>query len=169
MPVVDPNGPVTDTWSRIADDAPVAKSASVIVSFGRLKNEHNSLFSEAGRVGVEVASDIDLAELEPFLPRLGVVVVRFATMRDGRVFSVGRLLRERYGYAADMRAVGDFIPDQALFLLRCGFTSFEVGETFPVESLKRSVAAYSAWYQRAADRAVNVADLRHGAPNENVP
>jgi uncharacterized protein (DUF934 family) len=160
MAVVDRSGPLSDRWARIADDAAVPKGGSVIVSFARLKNEHNSLFSEAGAVGVDIPSDLSLSELEPFLPRLGVIVVRFANMRDGRVFSVGRLLRERFGYANDMRAVGDFIPDQVLFLLRCGFTSFEVGESFPVDSLKRSVAAYSAWYQRATDRAATVVELR---------
>lgn len=165
MAVVDRNGPLADGWQRLADDAPVAKGASVIVSLTRLKNEHNSLFSAASRVGVDVGGDVNLDELEPFLPRLGVIVVRFANMRDGRVFSIGRLLRERYGYAADMRAVGDFIPDQVLFLLRCGFTSFEVAETFPISSMKHSIAAYTAWYQRATDRAASVPELRAGTPN----
>ena len=169
MAVVDRNGPIADAWTRIGDDAPAPKGAAVIVSLARLKNEHNSLFSAAGAVGVEVASDVDLADLEPFLPRLGVIVVRMATMRDGRVFSTGRLLRERLGYAADLRAAGDFIPDQALFLLRCGFASFEVGDKFPMASLKRSVAAYSAWYQKATDRAKSVIELRHEKPNHGAP
>ncbi len=169
MAVVDRNGPLKDAWTRIGEDAPAPKGASVIVSLARLKNEHNSLFSAAGAVGVEVASDVDLADLEPFLARLGVIVVRMATMRDGRVFSTGRLLRERYGYAADLRAVGDFIPDQVLFLLRCGFTSFEVGEKFPVESLKQSVAAYSVWYQKATDRAKSVVELRGENSSRGAP
>jgi len=163
MAVVDRNGPIADAWTRLADEEAVSKGASVIVSFARLKNEHNSLFSTAGAVGVEIPGDVNLDELEPFLPRLSVIVVRMATMRDGRAFSIGRLLRERYSYGADMRAVGDFIPDQILFLLRCGFTSFEVKDNFPIDSLKRSVAAYTAWYQRASDRATTVADLRQGA------
>lgn len=169
MAVVDRNGPIADKWTRLADEEAAPKGASVIVSFARLKNEHNSLFSTAGSVGVEVAGDLNLDELEPFLPRLGLIVVRMATMRDGRAFSIGRLLREQYSYAADMRAVGDFIPDQILFLLRCGFTSFEVKDGFPIDSLKRSVAAYTAWYQRASDRATTVAELRQGVkPSEGT-
>ena len=163
MAVVDRNGPIADHWSRLADDTQPAKGQSVIVSLARLKNEHNSLFSAAGAVGVEVAGDVNLDELEPFLPRLGVIVVRMTTMRDGRLFSLGRLLRERYGYKADMRAAGDLIPDQVLFMLRCGFTSFEVGDKFPTDALRRSVASYTAWYQHATDRASTVAELRQGA------
>lgn len=162
MAVVDRQGTIEDKWTHVADDAAVQSGASIIVSFARLKNEHNSLFSAAGAVGVEVSGDVNLDELEPFLPRLGVVVIRMNTMRDGRLFSLGRLLRERYKYTSDMRAAGDLIPDQALFLLRCGFTSFEVKDNFPIDSLKRSVAAYTAWYQRGVDRVSTVAELRQG-------
>lgn len=160
--ILDRNGPIPDTWERLADDAPVKPGASVLVSFHRLKNEHNALFAEAGAVGVEIAGDVVLDDLEPFLPRLGLVVVRFAFMRDGRPFSIGRLLRERYGFTRDLRAVGDFIPDQVLFLLRCGFNSFEVGETFSADALKRAVAAYTVWYQRGVERNTTVAELRLG-------
>lgn len=163
MAVVDRKGHIADKWTHIADDAPVQSGASVIVSFARLKNEHNSLFSAAGAVGVEIGGDVNLDELETFLPRLGVVVIRMNTMRDGRLFSLGRLLRDRYKYTADMRAAGDLIPDQVLFLLRCGFTSFEVKDSFPIDSLKQSVAAYTAWYQRGVDRAATVAELRQGS------
>lgn len=169
MAVVDRSGPIADSWTHLADDQTPAKGAAAIVSFARLKNEHNSLFSAAGRVGVEVSGDVKLEELEPFLPRLGLIVVRMNNMRDGRLFSLGRLLRERYGYTADMRAAGDLIPDQMLFLLRCGFTSFEVKDGFPIDSLRRSVAAYTHWYQRVANSATPVFDLRHGSPTGGKP
>lgn len=158
--ILDRNGQIPDNWERLADDTPVKAGAAVLVSFHRLKNEHNALFAEAGAVGVEVAGDVSLEELEPFLPRLGLVVVRFGFMRDGRPFSIGRLLRQRYGYTRDLRAVGDYIPDQVLFLLRCGFNSFEVGANFSVEALRRAVAAYTVWYQRGVERNVTVAEMR---------
>ncbi len=161
MPVVDRNGSIEDSWTVLADCVPAVKGASIVVSVDRLKSEHNSLFAEASAVGVEVVGDVDVDGLKPFLPRLGLVVVRFDTMKDGRPFSVGRLLRERYAYEKDLRATGPFIPDQALFLLRCGFTSFDVDDGFSIEALKRSIAAYSVWYQRASDRAATVLDLRH--------
>jgi uncharacterized protein (DUF934 family) len=161
MPVVDRNGPIEDAWTALPDGAPVPKGASIIVSLERLRNEHNSLFADAAAVGVEISGDVDLDQLKQFLPQLSIVVVRFDAMKDGRPFSIGRLLRERYGFEKDLRATGPFIPDQALFLLRCGYTSFDVDETFSLSALKRSIAAYSAWYQRASDRAATVLDLRH--------
>ena len=160
--ILDRNGPIPDGWERLADDAAVKAGSSVLVSFQRLKNEHNALFAEAAAVGVEIAGDVTLDELEPFLPRLGLIVVRFGFMRDGRPFSIGRLLRERYGYIRDLRAVGDFIPDQVLFLLRCGFNSFEVGPNFSVEAHRHAVAAYTVWYQRGVERNVTIAEKRLG-------
>ena len=161
MPVVDRNGPIEDSWTTLADDAPAVKGARAIVSLERLKNEHNSLFADASEVGVEIMGDVNLEQLKPFLPQLDVVVVRFDGMKDGRPFSIGRLLRERYGYENDLRAAGQFIPDQALFLLRCGFTTFDVDENFSIDTLKRAVAAYSVWYQRASDRTATILDKRH--------
>ena len=172
MPVLDRSGPVNDRWVTLADDAVVPAGASVVASLTRLKSDHNALFASAAAVGVEVSGDVALDELEPFLPRLTLVVARFTTMRDGRPFSLGRLLRERYGFKGELRAAGPFIPDQVLFLLRCGFTTFEVGDDFSLESLKRSVAAYTAWYQRATDRAPTVLDLRHKSdrgPEDSKP
>lgn len=162
MPVVDRNGPIADAWVRLADDAPVPQGGAVLVSFARLKSDDNALFAGAKAVGVEITGDVDLEEVIPYLPRLSLVVARFTTMRDGRPFSIGRLLRERYGYKADLRAVGPFIPDQVLFLLRTGFNSFEVEDGFSIEALKRSVAAFATWYQRSAERATpTVVELRH--------
>ncbi|MHB1203981.1 MAG: DUF934 domain-containing protein [Rhodospirillaceae bacterium] len=167
--VLDRNGPVADGWVRLADGAAAGDGMSVLVSFSRLKNEHNALFAKAAGVGVEIAGDTPLEDLAPFLPRLGLIVVRFAAMRDGRPFSIGRLLRERYGFARELRAVGDFIPDQVLFLLRCGFNSFEVGPHFSSDALKRSVAAYTAWYQRGVERKATIAEMRRNETGESPP
>lgn len=162
MAVVDRNGPIADSWVRVADDAPVPQGASVIVSLARLKNDHNAVFAAAKAVGIEFTGDVNLDEVVPYLPQVALVVARFTGMRDGRPFSIGRLLRERYGYKGDLRAAGPFIPDQVLFLLRVGFTTFDAEEGFSVEALKRSVAAYTAWYQRSADRSTpTVVELRH--------
>ncbi len=162
MAVVDRNGPIADSWKRLADDAPVPQGGSVIVSLARLKSDDNALFAAAKNVGVEFAGDVNLEEVLAYLPRLSLIVARLTTMRDGRPFSIGRLLRERHGYKGDLRAAGPFIPDQVLFLLRVGFTTFEVDEGFSIDALKRAVAAFTAWYQRSATPATpTVIELRH--------
>lgn len=67
------------------------------------------------------------AELTAILPRLGelaVIAVEFPKFRDGRGFTLARSLREHHGYKGDIRAVGHFIPDQFVFMISCGFSSF---------------------------------------------
>jgi len=86
-------------------------------------------------------------------------------MRDGRLFSIGRLLRQGYSYTGDLRATGGLIPDQVLFLWRCGFTSFELADNFPMTALKGAVGAYTAWYQHGTDNISTVAEMRRAARN----
>lgn len=164
MPVLDRNCEkiaTPDPWVRLADDAALAGQGSVIVSFERLLTEGEALFATNTSIGVELNSSAEVEKLEPFVGRLALVVLRFGVFRDGRPFTLARLLRDRMGYAGELRAAGSFIPDQALFLLRCGFTSFEVEDDYPVETFKRCAAAFTAWYQRASDNRPVVFEQRH--------
>ena len=61
------------------------------------------------------------------LPLIAVFVERFA---DGRIFSIGNLLRTRYGYKNELRAIGDVLRDQLFFLKRSGFDSFNSCRSF---------------------------------------
>src|SRR4029079_14549185 len=72
------------------------------------------------------AEDHDGAPLLPFLSRVPLVAVNFTTTGDGRGFTQARLLRERYGYQGELRAVGKIRADQMFFLGRCGFDAFEL-------------------------------------------
>ena len=63
---------------------------------------------------------------EAHLDRLAVVALVFPSFRDGRAYSQARLLRERHNYRGELRATGQVLRDQFLFMLRAGFDSFEV-------------------------------------------
>lgn len=79
----------------------------------------------SGAAGVVLPPNADPAAILPRLGALAVVAVEFPKFRDGRGFSIARALREHYGFAGDLRATGHFLPEQFLFLISCGFTSFE--------------------------------------------
>lgn len=57
-----------------------------------------------------------------------VIAVHFPEFTDGRGYSIAMLLRTRYGYTGELRAVGDVGPDQLYDLARVGFDSFAVSE-----------------------------------------
>lgn len=82
------------------------------------------------------------------LPIIAVHVERFA---DGRIFSLGTLLRTRYGYKNELRAFGDVLKDQLFFLKRSGFTSFDIRADRSAEDAITSLHDFSQPYQGAVD------------------
>jgi uncharacterized protein (DUF934 family) len=149
-----------DSWTVLADGEAPKAGAQVIVPFARFKAEADALFAGAGAVGVEIGGADQVEDLEAWAPRLKLIVLKFGVFKDGRLFTSARILRERLGFVGDLRATGDFIPDQAIFLLRSGVTSLEIGENFSLETLARVVKAYSVRYQRALDPQPVIVDQR---------
>ncbi|MEQ1599812.1 MAG: DUF934 domain-containing protein [Methylotenera sp.] len=82
------------------------------------------------------------------LPIIAIHVERFA---DGRIFSLGTLLRTRYGFKNELRAFGDVLRDQLFFLKRSGFTSFQIRADRSAEDALASLNDFSAPYQGAVD------------------
>jgi uncharacterized protein (DUF934 family) len=82
------------------------------------------------------------------LPMIAVHVERFA---DGRIFSLGTLLRTRYGYKNELRAFGDVLRDQLFFLKRSGFNSFQIRADRSAEDALASLNDFSQPYQGAVD------------------
>lgn len=66
------------------------------------------------------------------------VFVRFPAFGDGRGFSTARLLREKYEYRGEVRAVGNYILDQIPLMLRVGFDSFAVHEEAIIARLEKN-------------------------------
>lgn len=76
------------------------------------------------------------------------VEVHFPKFGDGRGFSIGRLLRERYGYKGELRAVGHLTRDHLLYLERCGFDAFELRAGEDPHEAPAGFDVFSARYQR---------------------
>ena len=92
------------------------------------------------------------------LPIIAIHVERFA---DGRIFSLGTLLRTRYGYANELRAFGDVLKDQLFFLKRSGFTSFLVRADRSAADAMTSLHDFSQPYQGAVDESQPVFKRYH--------
>lgn len=86
------------------------------------------LVRTAGRVGVWLNSDQDPAQIADSLEAFSLIAVNFPQFTDGRGYSAARLLRERYGWKEELRAIGDVQRDQLFYLSRCGFNAFLLAE-----------------------------------------
>lgn len=139
-----------DPFSHVADDQDLA-SGDVILSLTRFQAEGDRLLSEGRQVGVRLEPDEEVEALVYDLPRIAVVAVAFPKFRDGRAYTSARLLRERYAYAGEVRAVGDVLREQAGFMVRCGFDAFEPADGATPEQWQVASDRYRHVYQRAAD------------------
>src|SRR5262249_42302401 len=112
-------------------------------------------------VGVVLKSSEAPAALAPDLDHLAVIAVEFPVFRDGRGFSYAHRLRTQMGYSGELRAFGHILPDQALFLVRCGFDTFELKDSAKLSAWQRGLSEITVWYQPAADTRIPVLALRH--------
>lgn len=109
-----------------------------------------------GNVGVWLDSAERAEALADDVARLPLIAVNFPKFADGRGYSTATLLRTRYGYRGELRAIGDVLRDQFFFLIRCGFDALQPAEgkysEAQLEAALASLADFSEPYQGAVDR-----------------
>ena len=142
---------VADDFARLADDVPLPDSGPIIVSAARFLTDVDAFARRAAPTGVIWPNDRRIAELAPHLERLAAVALVFPIFRDGRAFSQARLIRERYGFRGQLRATGQVLRDQFVFMLRAGFDAFEVKKQSDAEAFAQTAKRYSVFYQPTGD------------------
>jgi uncharacterized protein (DUF934 family) len=140
-----------DSFVDVLDEDPVPTGGGVIVSLTRLQAEADSLLTGARPIGVRLNPDEPVEGLEPYLPKLGLVALVFPKFRDGRAFSSSSLLRERYGFKGEVRAVGEVMRELGRYMARCGMDAYIPSDGSTPEDWARSVFRFRHVYQTAAD------------------
>ncbi len=139
-----------DRFTFVADDE-AAPAGDIIVSLARYQAEGESLASEGRQVGVLIQSHEAVEDLAYDLPCIPTVALSFPKFRDGRAYSSARVLRERFGFTGEVRAVGDVLREQALPMVRCGFDAFTPADGSSAAQWEAVTRRYRHVYQRAAD------------------
>jgi uncharacterized protein (DUF934 family) len=155
------NGKIaTDIFVHVPDGAELPGDGAVLVTATRLLEDPEALLTRSGKVGVIWPNNRDVDDLVPFLDRLAVVALVFPTFRDGRAYSQARLLRERYSYDGELRATGQVLRDQFVFMLRAGFDAFQVKKQADAEAFTVTAKRYSVFYQPTGDGRVTALNRR---------
>lgn len=165
MPLVKNAQVVADDFTRIADDAEIPADGAVLVPAERLLADP-SILTRAGQTGVIWPNNRDIEEIAPLLARLAAVALVFPIFRDGRAYSQARILRERLGFKGEMRATGQVLRDQFVFMLRAGFDAFEVKKDADAAAFADVAKRYTVFYQPTGDGRVTAFRRRlqsHGA------
>jgi uncharacterized protein (DUF934 family) len=151
MPLVKGGKISSDAFVHIADDAEIPGDGAVLISAARFLADAEALLRRAGKTGVIWPNHRDVDELVPWLDRLAAIALVFPSFRDGRAYSQARLLRERHLYRGELRATGQVLRDQFVFMLRAGFDAFEVKKAADAEAFANTAKRYSVFYQPTGD------------------
>jgi uncharacterized protein (DUF934 family) len=160
MPLVKQGRITADAFVHVPDGAELPGDGAILISAARLLEDAEALSRRAGKTGVIWPNNRDLDDLVPYLDRLAVVALVFPSFRDGRAYSQARLLRERHGYEGELRATGQVLRDQFVFMLRAGFDAFEVKKESDAEAFAATVKRYSVFYQPTGDGRVTALNRR---------
>lgn len=125
-PLIKDRQIIDDAWALVRDADAGVPEGPAILPLALWKTLRDS--RAAADTGVWLAPDEDPVELADALAGLPVIAVDFPQFADGRGYSIGRLLRERYGFAGELRAIGDVLRDQLYPLEQVGFNAFSLRE-----------------------------------------
>ena len=155
--VVDKDG--SDGWIEYTGDAGAfpagAKVLLPLTEFREFSGTWQKHVGENGALGVRLSASDDPALIANDLEKLALIAVEFPAFTDGRGYSTATLLRERYRYIGELRAVGDVLRDQVFLMARAGFTTFALRDDQSVEKSLAAFNDFSSYYQQAADRFVD--------------
>ena len=148
---------VADSWRLLERGAegelPEAPAqGDVIVPLALWLARREAFLAYPGRLGVWLDANEGPEAIAGDLQRFALVAVNFPKFADGRGYSIARLLRERYGYAGELRAIGDVLHDHLHFMKQCGFDAFLLREDQNAREARSALDTFSDGYQTSALR-----------------
>ena len=144
---------IDDDWTLIealADDA--ALPAGRVILPLRAFEARREALADRGGLGVWLNSDEEPSRLQDVLAQFAVIAINFPAFTDGRGYSYAQLLRQRYAYKGEIRAVGDVLRDQLFYMKRCGFDAFALRADQDPNTCLAAFNDFSDSYQAAADQ-----------------
>lgn len=141
-----------DDWKLIQEGDAFPASGDVIVPLSLWLAKRDALLARIGRTGVWLKPDDEPSALATDFAVLPLIAVHFPAFTDGRGYSSARLLRERYGYGGELRAIGDVLRDNVFYLSRVGFDAIALREG---EDAKEALSAFKDFteaYQISVER-----------------
>ncbi len=148
---------VADSWQLLkpavgGSSSYVSPAGDIIVPLAFWLERRDFLLSRAGGLGVWLDSHEEPAAIAGDLDRFALIAVNFPTFGDGRGYSIARLLRERYGYKGELRAIGEVVRDHLFFMAGCGFDAFMLRDDQDPEEALTAFGDFSDAYQTSATR-----------------
>lgn len=144
-----------DTWQLIKanEDGEYETPADgdIIVPLNLWQQQSEHLKQHQGKLGIWLDSDESPETIAEELDNFQIIAINFPVFVDGRGYSYARLLRERFDYQGEIRAIGDVMQDQVFYMRRCGIDSFAIKQGKDIEEAINGLHTISQCYQAAVD------------------
>lgn len=145
---------IQDDWPGVDGEQPAMSAEAIMVPLSRWKHDRLALLARNIRRGVRLASDDRAEDIADDLEEIDLVAIEFPKFTDGRGYSTARLLREKYGYHGEIRAVGNVLRDQLSFMNRCGINAVELNSETAEQDWRDALGEINGQYQPASDALV---------------
>ena len=139
---------------------PVPVDRPVLVSLPQWQAHRDALLAGKQPLGIRLHSDQPPALVADDLGHFSIIALEFPKFRDGRAYTHARMLRERFGFRGEVRAVGDVLQEQLNYMQRCGFDSFEITAADPLAAWQAVRNDHTVWYQATGDGRPRALELR---------
>ncbi len=149
MKIIKDKAIVEDSWTHY-DGTGDMPAGDLIVPLAVWKETDLS----GRKVGLRLEPDDHPGDIVDDLNSFDLIAINFPTFNDGRGYSYAKILRDRFGYRKEIRAIGDVMRDQMFYMQRCGFNAYEVKVDRDIKDALHAFDDFTVTYQTSADEAV---------------
>ncbi len=150
MQIIKDNQIIDNTWTFIADDNELI-NGDIIVSSSRWRKEKSQILNLKGKKGLRLSSTDKIEGIADDLEHISLIELDFPAFNDGRGFSQARLLRGRYHYTGEIRAIGGYMVDQVFYLKRVGVNAFQLKNEKELPLALSCMSDFTVSYQPSAN------------------
>ena len=143
---------VADSWRRLEAGETARPGEDLVVPLTLWLADRETLRSRPGKLGVWLDSHEGPEAIAADVERLELIAVNFPKYQDGRGYSIARLLRERYRYRGELRAIGQVARDHLFSMASCGFDAFLLREGEDPQEALAAFDDFSEAYQASVAR-----------------
>jgi uncharacterized protein (DUF934 family) len=151
---------VEDRFADVTAAEVIPATGSVMISLEQWLAGLDSLISRRDPLAIRLRSDQHPEVIADDLDHFAMIALEFPVFKDGRAYSYARLLRERWGFKGELRAVGDVLLEQLHFMQRVGFDTFDIPGDDPLRDWRIACSEFTTWYQATGDGRQPARELR---------
>lgn len=146
MKIIKDKQIIEDSWLHISDNDEIV-DGDITLSLARWQKKVTELTDHKGSIGIRLAPSDKVEDISADLVNFNLIALEFPAFTDGRSFSQARLLRSRYGFKGDIRALGSYMPDQVFYLSRVGVNSFQLEKPEEITVALSTMNDFTVKYQ----------------------